>query len=96
MNIAKIVCGKDGTFSESGAYKLILDNGKIIGEHGCSNRSFANHDLTEWRLKELEENNIDVVISNGEVVWSRTGDNSETMKEFYMANSRYEAIHCYR
>lgn len=101
MIIAKIIYSKDNKrhkedYSEFGKYDLILDDGKVIGSHGCSNRDFANHDLTEQRLNELKENNVDVVISNGKIVWEKEGDNSDTMKEFYYANSRYEAIHCYR
>ena len=101
MIIAKIIYSNDNKkqqedYSESGKYDLILEDGKIIGSHGCSNRSFANHDLTEWRLDELKENNVDVVISNDKIVWEKDGDNSDTMREFCYANSKYEAIHCYR
>ena len=96
MKIANILCNGSSSFVKAGKYDLILEDGTVIGSHGCSNRDFANHDLTEWRLKELEENQVDMVISGEKVVWSKDGDNSETMKEFYRANSNYEALHCYR
>jgi len=96
MKIANILCGGSSSFVKSGKYDLVLEDGTVIGSHGCSNRDFANHDLTEWKLKELEENQVDVVISGERAVWSKGGDNSETMKEFYRANSKYEALHCYR
>jgi hypothetical protein len=96
MKIAYILCNNSSLFDEAGCYNLTLEDHTVIASHGCSNRNFANHDLTEWKLKELEENNIDIVMSGDKIVWSKDGDNSETMKEFYRANSRYEAIHCYR
>jgi hypothetical protein len=95
MKIAYIVCNNSSLFDGVGQYKLILEDHTVIAYHGCSNRSFANHDLTEWKLKELEENGIDIVMSGDKVVWSKDGDNLETMKEFYRANSNYEAVHCY-
>lgn len=58
--------GKD--YCGEGTYVLIF-NDEVIAWHYCSNRSFANHDLTAWRLEELEKNNIDEVASNGEIVW---------------------------
>ena len=93
MNIAQILCKKSDDYSEAGEYLLVL-NGNTIAQHGCSNRNFANHDLTEWKLKELGDNNVDIVMSNGKVVWSKDGDNSETTKEFYRANKNYESLHC--
>jgi hypothetical protein len=96
MKIAYIVCNNSSLFDGEGKYNLVLEDHTVITYHGCSNRNFANHDLTFGRLKELEENEIDIVMSGDKVVWSKDGDNSETMKEFYVANSRYEAIHCYR
>ena len=95
MKIAYIVCNNSSLFDREGRYDLILENHTVIASHGCSNRSFANHDLTEWKLKELKENVIDIVMSGDRVVWTKGGDNSETMKEFYRANSNYESAHCY-
>ncbi|WP_342759511.1 hypothetical protein [Kineothrix sedimenti] len=95
MKVAYILCNGSSSFDKSGKYDLVLEDGTVIGSHGCSNRSFANHDLTEWRLKELEASKVDIVMSGDKVVWNKDGDNSETMKEFYIANSDYEAVHCY-
>jgi len=93
MNIAKILCNGKEDYCKEGNYLLVL-NDNVIANHGCSNRSFANHDLTEWKQKELSENNVDMVMSNGRIVWIKDGDNSETMKEFYTANKNYETVHC--
>ena len=78
-----------------GGYILVF-NDKVIGQHYCSNRSFANHDLTIWRLEELKENNIDEVISNGVVVWKKDSKeiNEKTQSEFEVANDIYEAKYC--
>lgn len=82
-------------YSGEGGYVLVFDD-KVIGNHFCSNRSFANHDLTIWRIEELEKNNIDEVISNGEVVWSKKdlNVNEKTNDNFEMANVVYEAKYC--
>ena len=37
-------------YSGEGGYVLVFDD-KVIGNHFCSNRSFANHDLTIWRIE---------------------------------------------
>lgn len=78
-----------------GGYLLVCE-GKIIGTHYCSNRNFANHDLTIWRLEELKENNIDEVISNGIIVWAKDNQeiNKETNEKFELANDVYEAKYC--
>ena len=81
--------------SGEGGYVLVFDD-NVIGNHFCSNRSFANHDLTIWKIEELEKNNIDEVISNGEVVWSKKdlNVNEKTNDNFEMANVVYEAKYC--
>ena len=94
MKIAYILCNNSSLFDEAGSYNLTLEDGTVIANHGCSNRYFANHDLTEWRLDELKENEIDVVMSGDRVIWTKDGDNSETMKEFYRTNHNYELQHC--
>lgn len=58
-------------YSGEGPYVLVTENDKCIGSHICSSRFYANHDLTVWRLKELKENNISEVYSNGKLVWKR-------------------------
>ena len=42
-------------YSGEGGYVLVFDD-NVIGNHFCSNRSFANHDLTIWKIEELEKN----------------------------------------
>ena len=55
MKIAYILCNGSSSYDEAGCYNLTLEDGTVIAMHGCSNRSFANHDLTEWKIKKLEE-----------------------------------------
>ena len=85
--------GKD--YCGEGMYVLIF-NDEVIARHYCSNRNFANHDLTAWRLEELERNNIDEVTSNGEIVWAKQNQeiNKKTQREFDKANLEYEAKYC--
>ena len=61
-------------YDGEGPYVLVTEDDKCIGSHYCSSRFFANHDLTEWRLKELEENDISEVYSNGHLVWKKHDD----------------------
>lgn len=83
-------------YSGEGLYVLVF-NDKVIASHYCSNRSFANHDLTVWKLEALEKYNIDEVISNGSVVWKKDDEevNKETQNQFKLANDIYEAHNCY-
>lgn len=82
-------------FGGEGCYVLLF-NGDVIASHFCSNRNFANHDLTVWRLEILEKYKIDEVISNGEVVWKRQDEevNKKTQKQFVNANNEYESKYC--
>ena len=75
---------------------MLILNDEVIASHYCSNRNFANHDLTAWRLEELEKNNIDEVASNGEIVWTKQSQeiNKKTQREFNKANLEYEAKYC--
>lgn len=57
-------------FSGEGTYVLMF-NDEIIANHFCSNRNFANYDLTVWKLELLEKYKIDEVISNDVVVWKK-------------------------
>ena len=76
MNIAYIQCrneelGKD--YCGEAPYVLVF-NDEIIANHYCSNRNFANHDLTVWKLDALEKYNIDKVLSNEKEVWSKISE----------------------
>lgn len=82
-------------FSGEGPYVLVFKD-EVIASHFCSNRSFANHDLTVWKLEALEKYNIDEVISNDVVVWKKENEeiNNRTQAEFEVANDIYEAKYC--
>ena len=67
-------------YNGEGHYVLVTEDNKCIGDHYCSSRFYANHDLTTWRLKELKENNISEVYSNGKLVWKKP-DIIEAMEE---------------
>lgn len=70
MIVAYIVCEKEENYCGAGYYLLTLD-GNIIASHGCSNRDFANYDLTFGRIKELFNNKVDIVKSNDEIVYTK-------------------------
>lgn len=82
-------------FSGEGLYVLVFED-EVIASHFCSNRSFANHDLTVWKLEALQKYNIDEVISNDVVVWKKENEeiNNKTQAEFELANDIYEAKYC--
>lgn len=81
-------------YDGDGPYILVTEDGKCISHHYCSSRSFANYDLTERKLKELQENNISEVYSNGEVVWKNQEMTKSAKDEFYKANADYERKYC--
>lgn len=81
-------------YTGEGPYVLITEDNKCIGEHYCSSRSFANHDLTEWRLEELQENNISEVYSNGKLVWGNQEMTENAKDGFCKANADYESKYC--
>ena len=85
----------DKDYCGEGAYGLEF-NGSIIGTHFCSNRDFANHDLTIWQMENLNNFNVDTVYSNGVIVWQRNNEeiNKITQDKFVVANMRYENEHC--
>ena len=77
--------GKD--YSGEGPYVLVFEE-QAIASHYCSNRSFANHDLTVWKLEKINEYNIDEIYSNENLVWKRESKeiNDKTQTEFEVAN----------
>lgn len=81
-------------YNGEGQYVLVTEDDKCIGSHYCSSRGFANHDLTEWRLEELQENNISEVYSNGELIWENQEMTKDAKDEFYKANADYESKYC--
>lgn len=81
-------------YNGEGQYVLVTEKGKCIGGHYSSSRGFANHDLTECRLKELQENNISEVYSNGELVWKEQEMTKDAKEAFYKTNADYERKYC--
>ena len=81
-------------YNGEGGYVLVTEDGKCIGSHYCSSRGFANHDLTEWRLEELQENNISEVYSNGILVWKNQEMTEDAKSDFHKANADYESKYC--
>ena len=81
-------------YNREGPYMLMTEDNKCIGKHYCSSRGFANHDLTEWRMKKLQENNISEVYSNGELVWKNNTMTDNAKNEFHVANADYESKYC--
>ena len=82
--------GGDKNYCGSGVYALITEDGRELGIHSSSSRAFANHDLTEWRQKEIEENGITEVYSNGVIVWTDKKITAEADAAFRAANCKYE------
>lgn len=82
-------------YNGEGPYVLVTEENKCIGSHYCSSRDFANHDLTEWRLEELQENNISEVYSNEKLVWKNQAMTKDAKDEFYKANADYERKYCH-
>lgn len=87
---------KGEDYNGEGNYVLVTEDNKVIGHHYCSSRGFANHDLTEWRLKELQENNVSEVYSNEQLVWQNNKMLDSAKYDFLKANADYEAKHCNR
>lgn len=81
-------------YSGEGSYVLMTEGGECIAGRYCSSREFANHYLTEWRLKELKENNISEVYSNGKLVWKDNEMINDAKNDFYKANADYESKYC--
>lgn len=86
--------GSDKSYCGFGVYSLVTEDGKEIGLHTSSSRSFANHDLTEWRQKELHENEVTEVYSNGVLVWQDGDMTEDTKVKFAAANYEYEREYC--
>lgn len=83
-------------YNGEGPYVLVF-NDKVIASHYCSNRSFANHDLTVWKLEQLEQNDIKEVYSNDRLVWKKRAEeiNKITQAEFEIAEDNYIAKNCF-
>lgn len=73
-----------------GMYALITEKEVIVAEKWCSNRAFANHDLTMWNENKLKEHGVTEVFSNGVVVWKDGKITNEAYAAFREANDWYE------
>jgi hypothetical protein len=75
-----------------GKYSLITEKEEIIAERWCSNRAFANHDLTVWYEDKLKEHGVTEVFSNGVVVWQNGKITDGAERAFRSANYEYERL----
>lgn len=79
---------------DEGRYALIDESGRTLYERWCSNRAFANFDLTRGCQTILEENGITEVHSNDYIVWKDGQATRQTLQEFRQANEEYERLNC--
>ena len=75
-----------------GMYALITENEEVIYKRWCTNRAFANHDLTIGIESMLKDNDVTEVYSNGVVVWSDGQMTEDANADFRSANYEYERI----
>ena len=65
---------KSKDYSGEGPYILVDESGKVLGQHYCSSRGWAERDLTigwEDRIQALYDHGITEVWSNDKLVWSQ-------------------------
>lgn len=60
---------RTGQQSGDGRYALKAESGRTLYQRWCSNRAFANFDLTTGNPKILHDQGITEVYSNGKLVW---------------------------
>lgn len=75
-----------------GMYALVTEKEEIIAKRWCSNRAFANHDLTVWQADKLKEHGVTEVYSSGVVVWKDGKITDGADKAFRSANYEYERL----
>ena len=75
-----------------GKYSLTTEKEVIVAEKWCSNRAFANHDLTVWYEDKLKEHGVTEVYSNGVLVWKDGKITDGADKAFRSANYEYERL----
>ena len=73
-----------------GEYSLITEKEVIVAEKWCSNRAFANHDLTVWNEDKLKDHAVTEVYSNGVVVWKDGKITDGVARAFLAAEREYE------
>ena len=75
-----------------GMYALISEKEVIVAKKWCSNRAFANHDLTVWYEDKLKEHGVTEVFSSGVVVWKDGKITDGVARAFLAAEREYELI----
>lgn len=75
-----------------GMYALITEKEETIFKRWCTNRAFANHDLTKGVENMLREHGVTDVWSNGVLVWNEGVLSEESESAFLAANYEYELI----
>lgn len=90
---AYILCNSPlgSDYSGEGEYLLATEE-KTIYSRWCSNRGFANGDLTRSIEHMLKENGITEVYSNGMLVWVEGVMTSDAETLFRIANYEYERV----
>lgn len=73
-----------------GMYALITEKEEVIHKRWCTNRAFANHDLTKGVENMLREHGVTDVWSNGVLVWSVGLLTYAAHAAFRSANYEYE------
>lgn len=73
-----------------GMYALVTEKEEVIYKRWCTNRAFANHDLTIGVQTMLQDNGITEVYSNGVMVWSEGKMSDKACADFRSANYEYE------
>lgn len=83
---------KDNGDSGEGTYSLVTEDKKTLYHRWCTNRMFANHDLTIGVENVLRDNDVTEVYSNGVIVWSDGKISESAAADFRSANYEYERI----
>ena len=73
-----------------GMYALITEKEETIYKRWCTNRAFANHDLTKGVENMLREHSVTDVWSNGVLIWNEGVLSAEAESAFLAANYEYE------
>ena len=91
---AYILCNSPlgSDYSGKAEYYLATEEKTIYSRWWCSNRGFANGDLTRSVEHMLKENGITEVYSNGMLVWVDGAMTADAEADFRSANYEYERV----